>query len=98
MKAVIKILFISLLLISNTLQKCGFDHSKQKNQKIERVNLWGEDHGRFLQSTSWTPIRIYLDYTTLDSQSGQISSDLIANIKKVMTTVSSSLSNLINAR
>jgi hypothetical protein len=98
MKAVFKILFISLLLISNTLQKCGFDHEKQKNTKIERVNLWGEDHGRFLQSTSWTPIRIYLDYTTLDAQKGQISDDLIANIKKVMTTVASSLSNLINVK
>jgi len=97
MKVLLKLLLITILLVSQTYQRCGFDHEKQKNMKIEKVDLFG-DQGRFLQTTSWTPIRIYLDYTTLEGQKGTLTDAMIANIKTLMGKVATAFQGLINVK
>ncbi len=94
-KVLIATLFVSL--ISLSVQRCGFDIEKHKSLEIGKVNLW-EESGRFLQATTWTPIRIYLDYSTLNSQTNVVTQSVIDNIKTVMNSVSTTLSSLINVK
>lgn len=68
----LSLLFIITLgnLFVQTKKTCG--HHLIKNQKMEKVNLYPNENTdsarkRFL-TTAWQPIRIYIDYTHLDSQ------------------------------
>jgi len=56
---------------THNLKKCGH-HLKAQNNTVVKVNYNGNEKGevsklRFLQAT-WEPIKIYIDYTQLDSQ------------------------------
>jgi hypothetical protein len=89
-------LLLIVMLINNSYQRCGHDEH-QKKMKVHKVDLY-KDQGRHLQTISWTPLRIYIDYTTLDSQLGTISADLINNLKTLMNSVSSAFTSLINVK
>jgi hypothetical protein len=85
------------LLIGLSLQKCGFNHEKPKN--VQSVKLW-DSHTRFLQESTWEPIRIYVDYTTLDKQAatGVISATFATNIRNVMAQTVSTYQSLLKVK
>jgi leishmanolysin len=74
MKVLLLFIFLKI-----TLEHCGFTPNKIKHRLVEPNNL------RRLQSrTPFQPIRIYFDYTTLDSQI-DISYETKDNIKKILS-------------
>ena len=97
MKLLLKLLLIALVMVSQTYQKCGFTEELQRSTKVSKVDLYGGE-GRFLQTTTWTPIRIYLDFTTLDAQKGALTDAMITNIKNLMNTVAAALTGLIKVK
>jgi hypothetical protein len=100
-KFILKINFIFSLLILLSIivvfqsKKCGHENAQQ-NTKVNRINH--HKNTRLLQSSSWTPIRIYIDYTTLDLQVSKIDKVQIDNIKKLMNHVGSLLQNIIKVK
>jgi hypothetical protein len=88
---------ISLLLIPllNAHSKsCGFDH----NKSIPKYRLDGpNDNLRFLESKEFTPLRIYIDYTTMDNQTN-IPVQLRNNIKTIMQNTKYLYENLIKVQ
>lgn len=66
----------------------------QKKVEIGKADITGESF-RFLQSAQWNPIRIYIDYTTLDSQIGQITMELINRFKEIMTKAVDTIQKLV---
>lgn len=50
---------------------------------------------RLLQSTTFQSIRIYFDYTTLDSQTSSYDASLISGVKQVLTNTQGVFQNLI---
>jgi hypothetical protein len=54
---ILNILVISFVISLTNQHKC-----KVKKAKMNFFNAY-EEEGRFLQSSNWAPIRIYLDYT-----------------------------------
>jgi hypothetical protein len=84
-------------IISYTYSKCGLHELMKRNLKKGTVNLWS-DKKRFLQKESWTPLRIYIDYTTLESQSDLADQSLLKNIKIVLDKVSSTFTNLVSVK
>lgn len=88
---------LSCALINQTQQKCGFDPVKQARMKIQKTELHREG-GRFLEDTPWTPIRIYIDYTTLEGQAAQLNQGMVDNLKVLIDKVSSAFTSLINVK
>ena len=93
-----KILFISfiiLLEISIILNhKCGHDLIKKKPHKIsiDRINK-----SRRGLSTDFTPIKIKVDYTYLESQN-KLSSNVLSTLKNILTEVTNYLSVLLEMK
>ncbi len=46
----------------------------------------------------WTPIRIYIDYTTLEGQTGELKEGIVDNLKILMDKVVSAFQLLINLK
>lgn len=90
-------ILVILMLMSQTFQKCGFDIEKQRRIKPAKLNIWG-DQKRFLQSTTWEPIRIHVDETTLDSQVSLKGQEYIDNLKTVLNQVVSLLQILVSVK
>ncbi len=87
---------ITLTLLGTTIQKCGFDLNKQRNM-IHHIDA-PITNLRNLQDKSWTPIRIYIDYTHLDSQASEVSSSYISNLKKVVNDVVSAYQSILKVK
>ena len=76
--------------------KCG--HSElQKTIEIKTTDL-GSYSERFLKTAEWEPIRIYIDYTNLNSQLGMVSATLINNLKNTMFQAVYFIQQLINVK
>jgi hypothetical protein len=88
-------IFISLILSINLYiaKKCGHDELKKKINRAE-YDLWNTEK-RFLQTTTWEPIRIYIDYTTLDTQTNIVDKTYITNLKTVLEKTKDALQTLI---
>ena len=52
---------------------------------------------RFLQTATWSPIRIFVDYTYLNSQT-TVNPSLVAAVKSIITTTVAMFSNIINVK
>lgn len=70
-----------VLIVRSVGQKCRHKEY-QKKVEIKKMNVRGESN-RFLQDAPWESIRIYVDYTRLESQNGDVSDILISNLKEV---------------
>jgi hypothetical protein len=77
--------------------KCGLDLKPNKEPTF--VDHY-RDSFRFLQDTSWTSIRIYVDYTQLDSQlkSKMITSSYYDSIKSLTNKTISLYQTLLNVK
>ena len=63
------LVIITLLLLCIKIHsKCGIDKLIKKNLKKKKISIW-EDKKRFLQASEWNPLRIYYDYSSLNTQS-----------------------------
>ena len=70
-------IFISTIILAR-FSGPGCKHAEyQKKVQVTRLKLGG-DQTRFLESTPWESIRIYVDYTKLESQ---ISVDVTESVK-----------------
>lgn len=72
---------ISILLYSHADSRCGV-HKMKEHEPIEMDVYNGTYSKRLLQSQQWEPIRIYIDYSNLDSQN--IDTNLVSNLKQTM--------------
>lgn len=81
------ILLISLVVTVINHHKCSVKKAKMNFYKIH------EDEGRFLQSSNWAPIRIYIDYTFLDSQ--KLNPIWVTKLKEVMSKTVSVFQSLV---
>lgn len=88
----VMIFFIFNIEFSN--QECGFSKIQHKPfYKFEDNSP--DDNLRFLQNQNYKPIRIYFDYTTLDSQAS-VSSNLKTAIQQILANAQSVLQNIVN--
>ncbi len=96
-----------LLNISN-LEKKNF---KTQNSNLNNSNILKgvkeEENKRFLQTSastssslasSFTPIRIEFDFTTLDSQSASIDANVIAGVKKILADTQTIFQNILGVK
>jgi len=87
-------LTIILNFFSFFCHKCIHDQLKIKpkiNEAMERKDL------RFLQSTAWTPIKIYIDYTYLNSQTS-FDASTVSFVKSVIDNTIKVYTNLLNVQ
>jgi hypothetical protein len=85
------------ILISYTYCRCGLEELRKKNLKKSTIDLWSNKK-RFLQKETWSPLRIYIDYSTLESQSDLADQTFFENIKIVLDKVSYTYTNLLNVK
>jgi hypothetical protein len=88
--------FLFSLLINFTIaeEECGFEKYKLKTfHKFEEE----EKSLRILQNQQYEPIRIVVDYTTLESQSS-LSDQLKSKIKQVVESAKSVIQNIIKVK
>jgi leishmanolysin len=90
-------LIILSFLVSPSYQRCGV-HEYKHDPSIDRKIDLGIDKERFLQTNDWAPIRIYADYSYLETQSSLVEKGAIDNIKTVVDKVVSFYSNLVSVR
>lgn len=67
--------------ISNSKRCASAEY--QKKISLKPLTTLGNQK-RFLQNADWESIRIYVDYTNLDSKLGQVTQEMINGIKEVM--------------
>ena len=85
--------FILLLEISIIItHKCGHDLIKKKSHKISIDRI---DKNRRILSTDYTPIKIKIDYTYLESQN-ILSSEVLSELKNILEDVTKYLSLLLS--
>jgi hypothetical protein len=87
------VIFIISYLFKSSLSKI----CKVKKAKINFHNVY-DDEMRFLQSTNsdWAPIRIYVDYTHLETQ--DLKPEWVAKLKEVMSKTVSMFQSLVIVR
>ena len=82
--------------ISNFKFKCGTDSIKKKPHFLEDTNNKGENNKRNLQ-VEYTPIKIYVDYTTLYNQN-LFSSSEIRSLENIFEEVIQYFSSLLSVQ
>jgi hypothetical protein len=68
-----------------------------KSTNITKVDLFTENEKRFLQGTTWSPIRIYVDYSYLNSQTS-VDPSLISAVKNIVDQSVSLFSKLLKVK
>jgi leishmanolysin len=98
MKTIFKFLIVvNIVLLARTFDFTCKHDEYQKKVEIKKLNL-GENHSRFLQSAQWESIRIYVDYTKLDSQSTVVSASLRSNLKELTNNTVDVLQKLVRVK
>ena len=91
-----KILYLSFILLLNIsiilTHKCGHDLIKKKSHKISIDRIDKKKRGL---STDYTPIKIKVDYTYLESQN-KLRSRVLSQLKNILEDVTRYLSLLLS--
>jgi leishmanolysin len=97
-----KFLFLMVTLFTFSIidmvktHKCNIDKiNKEIEKEVFQVPMKNK---RFLAETSWTPINIYVDYTTLNSQVAKYGQDLVTNLKAVMEQTVGAYKSLLSVK
>ena len=77
---------------------CGFDNYPHKKPEVLDMGNSENDNLRFLQTTSFQQIRIYFDYTTLDTQIDKVDINQINGIKQILSNTQTIIENIISLK
>ena len=88
------LIFFSIFSLINIYEagSCGFNI--EETHKIHKVD---QKESRFLQPSFFQPIRIFIDYTTLNAQT-EISSDIIQAVTSILTNAQSLVQSLVSVQ
>lgn len=88
-------IYAIILVYSHNLKKSKCGVKKYLNKTMHKVDIYGE-HKRMLQTANWQPIRIYLDFTMLDSQN--LNATWVKNIKLSLAQTVSIFQSLLTVK
>lgn len=83
-----------------TERRCGHDHLPRPKLIPNRIynDLSRQDYARMYAAADWSPIRIYFDYSKLDSQVTEVSIEKVELLKRLMNRAKEILEKLLKVK